>query len=171
MKKILIILIIILMVVCVVGCNSQDQNTAGQQNYADSDEMEPNDDGLDGAEGETAGVDDGDGNGEEIVVDTEDAKITVNKGEWPEEAPEEVPQLEAGTISVTTITSLGGVVKYTDVDREAADMYAANLESNGWQKISESIDSDWMQVFFLKDGIYLDIEWEIGDCYITWSEN
>jgi len=131
---------------------------------------EPNDDGFDDDyQNETAGVDDGDGNGEEITVDTVDSEVTVNGGEWPADAPEGVPQLGAGTITGVATTPMGAVVTYTGVDRETADNYAAGLEAAGWQRISESVDSDWMNIFFQKDMLFLDIEWELGDCYITWS--
>ena len=189
MKKILIALVVVLLIFAAVGCKSQEQKMmeqamqeleemTGQEQYADLDDMEgwesdmePNDDGLDeGYQNEQAGVDDGEGNGEEITVDTGDSAVTVNGGEWPADAPEAVPPLEDGTISATAVTPVGALVTYSGVDRETADIYAANLESAGWQKISESIDSDWMQVFFQKDGLYLDIEWDLGDCYLTWTE-
>lgn len=188
MKKILIALLIVLLVLSVVGCKSKQQKMmeqavndfeemTGQDEYADIDlnedwgDMEPNDDGFDDDyQSEQAGVDDGDGNGETTTVDTRDAQVTVNGGEWPEDAPENVPPLESGTISATAVTPMGAVVTYTGVDREAADTYAANLENAGWHKVTESIDSDWMQVFFQKDGLYLDIEWELGECFITWSK-
>ena len=189
MKKILIVLVVVLVAFAAAGCKSQEQrmmeqamqefeDMTGQEQYANSDDMEdwgsdmePNDDGLDeGYQNEQAGVDDGEGNGEEMTVDTGDSEITVNGGEWPEDAPPDVPPLEGGTISATTVTPQGALVAYAGVDREVADNYAANLESAGWQKISESIDSDWMAVFFQKDGLYLDIEWDLGDCYITWTE-
>ena len=187
LKKLLIVLLVVLLAFGVIGCKSQEQmmmeqameefeEMTGQEQYADYDfeeddyDMEPNDDGLDEEfQNERAGVDDGDGNGEETTVDTGDSEITVGGGEWPENAPDGVSPLGAGSITATTVTSQGALVAYTGVDREAADVYAANLESAGWQKISESIDSDWMAVFFQKDGIYLDIEWDLGDCYITWE--
>ncbi len=189
MKKTLIVLIVVLLIFSFVGCKSQEQkmmeqamqefeDMTGQEQYADSDEMqdweddmEPNNDGFDeDYQNEQAGVDDGDGNGEEITVDNGESQVTVNGGEWPEDAPENVPQLGAGTISGTAVTPIGAVVTYTGVDREVADKYAENLEKNGWQKISESIDSDWMNIFFQKDTLWLDIEWELGDCHLTWSE-
>ena len=189
MKKLLIVLLIGLLVFAAFGCKSREQQMmeqamqefeemTGQEQYADmddmedwGDDMEPNDDGFDDDyQNEQAGVDDGDGNGEEMTVDTGDSQVTVNGGEWPSDAPAEVPQLGDGTISATAVTPAGTMVTYTGVAREAADVYAGNLESAGWQKISESIDSDWMQVFFQKDGLYLDIEWDLGDCYITWSD-
>ena len=188
MKKVLIVLFVVLLVVGAVACKSQEQtmveeamedfaDMTGQEQYASLNEaedwgsdMEPNDDGFDDDyQNEQAGVDDGDGNGEAITVDTGDSEVTVNGGEWPEDAPENIPPLD-GTISGTVVTAAGTVVSYIDVDRTAADVYVADLENAGWQMISESIDSDWMQVFFQKDGIYLDIEWDLGDCYITWTK-
>ena len=189
MKRVLIVLIVALLLLSFVGCKSQEQKMmeqaiedfeemTGQEQYADldqmvdwEDDMEPNDDGLDeGYQNEQAGVDDGEGNGEETTIDTGDSQVTLDGGEWPTDAPDSVPQLGHGTISATAVTPAGTLVTYTDVDREAADIYVADLESAGWQKLSESIDSDWMQVFFQKDGLYLDIEWDLGDCYITWTE-
>ena len=113
MKKVLIVLLGILLILAFTGCKSAEQRLAEeayQEAYkeamedSDMDEdydydMEPNDDGFDDDyQNEAAGVDDGDGNGVEIS-DTEENSITLNGGEWPSDAPSEIPVFDKAEIS------------------------------------------------------------------------
>lgn len=180
MKKVWIVLLVVaLLAVSVAGCKSQSQQMV-EDAYGDSFKSamaeeydlgsEPNDDGLDeGYQNEAAGVDDGDGNGEEITVDTEDNSITLGGGEWPSDAPAEIPVFDKAEISSVVTTSNGAIVSFIDVGREDGAVYIQELMDSGWNLIAHTDDSDWETYSGQMGDVIVSVEWDLGDMYIVWE--
>jgi len=184
MKKLLVLLLVVLLVLNVVGCKSQEQKMVEEvmeeylddmESYEDEDDLnlEPNDDGFGDDEGESAGVDDGDGNGE-AVVDDDESSIQVGGGSWPENAPKSIvePGDYINGVPITGVVTAGNgaVVTYANVDRQlGADYITIYLDSSAWTMLSHTTDSDWESYSGTCGDLVLSIEWAAGDFSLLWE--
>lgn len=184
MKKLLVLLLVVLLVLSVVGCKSQEQKMAedamekyldDMKSYEDEDDpnLEPNDNGFGDDEGESAGVDDGDGNGEAVVDDGE-SSIQIGSGDWPDDVPKSIIEpgdyINGAPITGIITTATGTVVSYANADRQlGSDYITLYLDSSAWTMLSHTTDTDWEAYSGTNGNIVLSIEWDAGDFSLLWE--
>ena len=91
----------------------------------------------------------------QVIVETENGKIEIKKGEIPKSFPDDIAIYKGSVIGTTTEKNAESSIelKTTDKVSTVADFYKDNLKKNGWKEVKTYSEKGSVLLTVEKDGI------------------